>query len=110
MSTDTPTDDATAQAVALGLDPRGYPVQLTDLDYDDACEGAPTEVYVGWGDPASALPGEDGDEETGGDPDYTVLDFFSDQAGAEGVDLVEYLEHRGIGSEADADESLFADD
>ncbi|MET9260305.1 hypothetical protein [Amycolatopsis sp. NPDC004079] len=87
-------EQATATAVTLGLDPRGYP---------DGGE------FLPWGSSAAPLL-DDEDQEDLEDAPCTVLDYLIDQAGAEGIGLVEYLGYRGIGPEAEPDDAFEDDD
>jgi hypothetical protein len=81
-------DDTIAQRVAaLGLDPRGYPVEPGADEYDAAGEdefALPTR-WVPWGADAAELTGDPEDE------GQTVLDHLGNLAEAQGMDLVEYL-------------------
>lgn len=74
------------QAAVLGLDPRGYRVVPDADDYAAAGEDefALPDEWVPWDAPASRLTGDPGD-------DQPVLDYLTDQAGAQGMYLTEYL-------------------
>lgn len=76
------------QVVAeLGLDPRGYRVVPDEHAYAEAGEDefALDDVWIPWDAPASRLTGDEGD-------DQPLLDHLADQAGAQGMDLIEYLD------------------
>lgn len=79
-----PHDEATTQAVALGFHPAGY----HDPD---------TGRLIPWGAPAADhLDLDEEDTEPDEGPVYTVFDYHSDQADAEGTHLGEYFSYRAI--------------
>jgi hypothetical protein len=86
-----PTPTGTDQAVALGLPGAGY------IDQG--------ETYP-WDAPAATLV-DDPDVDVAG---LTVFEYLTDQAGAQSMGLVEYLEATGGGPDEDEDHGSMWED
>lgn len=93
----TPSNEVDEVVAELGLDPRGVwiPASYADADEDGLVDGvAPEGTWVPWDAPADTIiPAEDRDG-LEPDPDDTVLDYLTDQAAAQNLDLPTFLAHQ----------------